>query len=115
MNLVKLWPLIFGLGIATSATSLTAQPLLNIDRTTGTGPVRLSWEGEADFEYRLEETSALDPSGPWNFVAKLASPGSQLGWSDAKSRQVAQRFYRAVQSPLAPNELAPDFRLNDQL
>src|SRR5690349_14218093 len=95
-----------------TACSLVAQPILSIDRASG--PVRVTWEAEPDFEYRLEETPSLAGDAPWNFLATLASPGAPLSWTDAQSRQGAQRFYRTVQLPPAPSVLAPDFRLLDQ-
>jgi hypothetical protein len=98
-----------------TAGNAAGQAALNIDRAIG--PVEVSWDNEIGLEYQLEETSALTPDGPWNFLATLASPltSGTLRWTDARSGQIPQRFYRTVQAPLAPEPLAPDFRLLDQL
>src|SRR5262245_54704333 len=107
------------LGAFLVAVSLTmpraaAQPThLRIDRQLG--PARITVDGESGFDYRLEATPALAPSGAWDFLGTLVLDGSSASWLDSQSALMPQRFYRAVKVESAPSESAPDFRLLDHL
>jgi hypothetical protein len=99
---------------ASLAPSLCAQPTqLRLDRTLG--PVRIILDAEAGFDYRLEATPSLAPSGEWDFLGTLALDGASQSWQDAQSALLPERFYRAVKLNAAPPEPAPDFRLIDHL
>jgi hypothetical protein len=96
------------------AAPLFAQPTqLHIDRDLG--PVRITLNAEAGFDYRLEAAPAVAPSSGWDFLGTLALDANPQSWLDAQSALLPQRFYRAVKLSPAPPEAAPDFRLIDHL
>jgi hypothetical protein len=93
---------------------LVAQPTqLRLDRDLG--PVRITLDAEAGFDYRLEAAPALSPSDEWSFLGTFALDGGTSTWLDAQSASLPQRFYRAIKLDAAPSEPAPDFRLIDHL
>jgi hypothetical protein len=113
---MKAFVCLSGLVVGLTLTgNLCGQPTrLHLDRAPG--PVRLTLDAEAGFDYRLEGTSALSsPSDAWDFLGTLALGGPSASWLDAQSTLLPRRFYRAVKLDPAPPLPAPDFRLIDHL
>ena len=99
---------------ASLAGSMFAQPTqIAIDRDSGSA--RITLDGEAGFDYRLEAVPAFSPTGEWDFLGTLALDGNPQSWMDSRSALLPQRFYRAVKLSPAPPEAAPDFRLIDHM
>src|SRR3989454_7130136 len=97
-----------------SGTSYAQPTQLSIDRNSSS--VRLGITGEPGRDYILQAASDNLGSNSWEVLLTATLTNAPLGWFDAASSVMPQRFYRALKliDP-APPAAAADFRLIDHL
>jgi hypothetical protein len=102
------------LGLWFSGAAYAQPTQLSIDRNSSS--VRLGITGEPGRDYMLQAASDNLASNNWELLLTASLTNSTLGWFDAASSVMPQRFYRAIKlNDPAPQAVAANFRLIDHL